>query len=88
MRSVCQKEQTLKKKKKKNAHIVGSLHPLEISPVLLCHLLPPLVELVGVHLEGLIPVGSLDFRRGRPLVHVQQRVQLISGCELSEKRLS
>lgn len=59
-------------------HIVGSLHLLEVGPVLLRYLLPPLVELVRVHLERLIPVGSLDLRRRRPLVHVQQRVELIS----------
>lgn len=71
---------SMKTRTKAQTHVVRALHLLEVGPVLLRHLLPPLIELVRVHLEGLRPVGSLDLRRGRALVYVQERVELISAC--------
>jgi len=68
-----------------HTHVVGALHLLEVGPVLLRHLLPPLIELVRVHLEGLGPIGSLDLRRSRALVHVQERVELISAWGKEER---
>lgn len=59
-------------------HVVSSLHLLEVGPVLLRDLLPPLVQLVRVHLEGLVAIRPFDFNGRRSPLHVQHLVQLIS----------
>ena len=59
-------------------HVVCPFHLLEVGPVLLRHLLPPLVELVRVHLEGLVAIRPFDFNRRRSPIHIKHLVQLIS----------
>lgn len=58
----------------KKTHVVRPLHLLKVGLVLLRHLLPPLVKLVGVHLQRFVSVGPLNLDRRGPPVNVQQLV--------------
>ena len=58
-------------------HIVGRLHLLKVRPVVLCHLLSLLVQLVRMHLQRLVAVGFLDLCGRRAAFDVQEVVQLV-----------